>query len=170
MIRYFNVVLLLVFSFFFVGCMQNSRELGPSSYSSRESTSVASIKRGVVISSELITVDHEGTGLGSVAGGIAGGVVGNQMGGGSGKDIMTVAGAIVGSMVGDAASKKQEKAYSYVVELSPSGELVQVVQTGELFPNNAPVFVKTLRSGRVVMSYDSSQGQRYSRPAPTQYQ
>ncbi|HKY01584.1 MAG TPA: glycine zipper 2TM domain-containing protein [Burkholderiales bacterium] len=70
---------------------------------------------GVIESVRATTVRGEGTGLGAVAGGVAGGVVGHQIGGGRGKDVMTVVGVVGGGLAGHEAEKYMRGTKQYEV-------------------------------------------------------
>jgi outer membrane lipoprotein SlyB len=84
---------------------------------------------GVVESVTPVRVKGEGTGLGAVAGGVLGGVVGHQMGGGSGKDAMTVIGAVGGGVAGHEIEKRQRSTTSYQVKVRMAdGSLRTVTQ------------------------------------------
>lgn len=72
---------------------------------------------GVVQAVTTVQRKGEGTGLGAVAGGVIGGVIGNQMGGGSGKDAMTVIGAVGGGMAGHEIEKRQRATTEYRIEV-----------------------------------------------------
>lgn len=70
---------------------------------------------GVVQSVQAIDAKGEGSGLGAVGGAVVGGVLGNQVGGGSGKSIMTVVGAVGGAMAGNEVEKRVKTARHYEV-------------------------------------------------------
>lgn len=72
---------------------------------------------GVVQAVTAVQRKGEGTGLGAVAGGVIGGVIGNQMGGGSGKDAMTVIGAVGGGVAGHEIEKRQRATTEYRIEV-----------------------------------------------------
>ncbi len=57
------------------------------------------------------------SGVGAVAGAVAGGLIGNQMGGGSGKDAMTVIGAVGGGVAGHQIEKRSKTRTEYQVRL-----------------------------------------------------
>jgi len=57
------------------------------------------------------------SGLGAVAGAVAGGVLGHQMGGGSGKDAMTVIGAVGGGVAGHAIERRARTTTEYRVRV-----------------------------------------------------
>jgi|GEM_PF-642526 len=70
---------------------------------------------GVVESVTAVTHKGEGSGIGAVAGGVLGGVVGHQIGGGKGRDAMTVLGAIGGGLAGHEIEKRQRATTDYRV-------------------------------------------------------
>lgn len=72
---------------------------------------------GVVESVVAVKKKGQATGAGAVVGGVLGGVVGHQMGGGSGKDAMTVIGAIGGGVAGNEAEKHIRAETVYQVNL-----------------------------------------------------
>jgi outer membrane lipoprotein SlyB len=70
---------------------------------------------GVVESTREITTRGEGSGIGAAGGAVVGGLLGNQVGGGRGKDIMTVVGAIGGAVAGNQIEGQVNAARSYEV-------------------------------------------------------
>lgn len=72
---------------------------------------------GTVESVRAVREKGAGTGLGAVAGGVAGGVVGHQLGGGSGKDAMTVLGAVGGAVAGHQVEKHARGRTAYQVRV-----------------------------------------------------
>jgi outer membrane lipoprotein SlyB len=68
---------------------------------------------GVIDSVRAIEKAGEGSGLGAVAGGVAGAVLGHQVGGGRGKDVMTVLGAVGGGLAGHQIEKTVKKTKTY---------------------------------------------------------
>jgi len=70
---------------------------------------------GVIDSVRTVTVKGEGTGLGAAIGGVAGGVAGHQIGGGRGKDVMTVVGVVGGGVAGHEAEKHLRGTKQYEV-------------------------------------------------------
>ena len=81
---------------------------------------------GVVESVREIDTKGEGSGLGAVGGAVVGGVLGNQVGGGRGKDVMTVIGAVGGAMAGNEVEKrvKSTKSYSITVRFDDGSSRV----------------------------------------------
>ncbi len=72
---------------------------------------------GIVESVTPVQHKGEGTGLGAVAGGVVGGVVGHQMGGGTGKQAMTVLGAIGGGLAGHEIEKRARSTTAYQLKI-----------------------------------------------------
>jgi outer membrane lipoprotein SlyB len=72
---------------------------------------------GVVEAVTPVQQKGEGTGIGAVAGGVVGGVVGHQVGGGTGKQAMTVIGAIGGGLAGHEIEKRARSTTSYQLKI-----------------------------------------------------
>lgn len=70
---------------------------------------------GTVTSVNAVTVQGSASGLGAVGGAVAGGVVGHQVGGGKGRDAMTVLGAIGGALAGNQIEKSRRQTTRYDV-------------------------------------------------------
>jgi outer membrane lipoprotein SlyB len=70
---------------------------------------------GIVESTREITNRAEGTGVGAAGGAVVGGLLGNQVGGGRGKDVMTVVGAIGGAVAGNQIEGQVNATRSYEV-------------------------------------------------------
>jgi outer membrane lipoprotein SlyB len=70
---------------------------------------------GVVESTREITTRAEGSGVGAAGGAVVGGLLGNQVGGGRGKDAMTVVGAIGGAVAGNQIEGQVKAARSYEI-------------------------------------------------------
>lgn len=68
---------------------------------------------GVVVAVTPVKHQGEAGALGTVGGAVAGGVVGHQMGGGHGKDALTVLGAIGGALAGRELEKQQRSTMVY---------------------------------------------------------
>lgn len=68
---------------------------------------------GVVESVREIAVRGNASGLGAAGGAVVGGLLGNQVGGGSGKQAMTVVGAIGGALAGNQIEKQARATSSY---------------------------------------------------------
>ncbi len=72
---------------------------------------------GEVVAIRTARKEGEGTGVGAVAGGVVGGVLGHQVGGGRGKEAMTVLGAVGGLFAGNEAEKQVRAQTLYLVDL-----------------------------------------------------
>lgn len=70
---------------------------------------------GTVQSVNVVTEAGKASGAGAVTGAVLGGVAGHQMGGGKGKDAMTVIGVIGGALAGNATEKAIKKTQFYEV-------------------------------------------------------
>ena len=70
---------------------------------------------GVIQSVREIDAKGEGSGLGAVGGAVVGGALGSQVGGGSGKKVMTVVGAVGGAIAGNEIEKRVKTTKSYEV-------------------------------------------------------
>jgi outer membrane lipoprotein SlyB len=68
---------------------------------------------GVVESIREITTRGDGSGLGAAGGAVVGGLLGNQVGGGHGKEAMTVVGAIGGAFAGNQIERQAKASRSY---------------------------------------------------------
>jgi outer membrane lipoprotein SlyB len=64
-----------------------------------------------------VQVQGQGSGLGAIAGGVLGGVVGHQVGGGRGKDAMTILGAVGGGLTGNEVEKRQRASTVYDIRI-----------------------------------------------------
>jgi len=64
---------------------------------------------GVVSGVRSETRKGQASGLGAVGGAVAGGVVGHQLGGGTGKTLLTVGGAVAGGVAGNEIEKNMKK-------------------------------------------------------------
>lgn len=78
---------------------------------------VLSSTHGVIESIREVSQKGEGSGIGAVAGGVAGGVLGHQIGGGHGKDAMTVVGVLGGGLAGHEIEKRVRSTKSYVIDV-----------------------------------------------------
>ena len=81
---------------------------------------------GVIESVREIAAKGKGSGIGAVGGAVVGGLLGNQVGGGRGKDVMTVVGAVGGAVAGNEVEKqvKATKSYEVTVRLNDGSSRV----------------------------------------------
>lgn len=70
---------------------------------------------GVIESVRVIETQGEGSGVGAVGGAVVGGLLGNQVGGGHGRDAMTVVGAIGGAVAGNQIEKRSKSTKSFEI-------------------------------------------------------
>lgn len=80
---------------------------------------------GTVQSVNVVTEAGKASGAGAVTGAVLGGVAGHQMGGGKGKDAMTVIGVIGGALAGNATEKAIKKTQFYEVTVRMDDGSVQ---------------------------------------------
>ena len=96
---------------------------------------------GVVEASSAVQQKGQGTGLGAVAGGVLGGVVGHQLGGGSGKQALTVLGALGGGLAGNEIEKRQRATTAYQLKIRMADGSVRTVTQGKALPVGQRVHV-----------------------------
>jgi outer membrane lipoprotein SlyB len=70
---------------------------------------------GIVESTREITTRAQGSGVGAAGGAVIGGLLGNQIGGGHGKEAMTVVGAIGGAVAGNQIEGQVNATHSYEI-------------------------------------------------------
>jgi outer membrane lipoprotein SlyB len=83
---------------------------------------------GVVESTRVITTRAEGSGVGAAGGAVLGGLLGHQVGGGHGKELMTVAGAIGGAVAGNQIEGRVNAAHSYEITVRMDDGSTRTVQ------------------------------------------
>lgn len=133
------------------GCASNQ---GARDYSRAEVGQVARVDEGTVISSEPVTIEGREGILGAATGAVIGGIAGSQIGGGD--DEQAIAG-VIGAVGGGIAGRQIEKSattkpgFRYTVRLARTGELITIVQGGDVaMPNGTPVYVQYGERARVV--------------------
>jgi outer membrane lipoprotein SlyB len=82
-------------------------------HSTATSGRIACASCGVVESTREITTRAQGSGLGAAGGAVVGGLLGNQVGGGHGKEAMTVVGAIGGALAGNQIEGQMNATHSF---------------------------------------------------------
>lgn len=85
---------------------------------------------GVVQAIELVKVDRNALGVGTIAGAVVGGLVGSQVGSGSGKTAATVLGAAGGAYLGHEMEKQSQArtdAYKLIIRMQ-DGTMQTVTQ------------------------------------------
>lgn len=89
---------------------------------------------GTVESVRLIERQGSSSGLGAVAGGVAGAILGNQVGGGSGRTVMTIAGGAGGAYVGNEVEKNSKRSSAYQIKVRMADGSMQTLTQREV-PN-----------------------------------
>lgn len=87
---------------------------------------------GTVESVRLVERKGAGSGLGAVAGGVAGAILGNQIGGGSGRTVMTIAGGAGGAYVGNEIEKNSNKTSAYQIRVRMADGSLRTVHQREV--------------------------------------
>jgi len=85
------------------------------------------VRLGTVVAVNPATIQGDrASGIGAIAGGVLGGVASNAIGGGKGRNIVTVGGALLGSLAGNVIENKIEKrdGFAITVELDKGGTRV----------------------------------------------
>ncbi len=133
------------------GCASSQ---GANEYSRGQVGQISRVDEGVIISSRAVTIQGGEGSLGTATGAVIGGVAGSQVGGGQDERIIAgvigaVAGGIIGQQVDKGASK--QAGYEYKVRLDRNGEIVSIVQGGDIaMANGTPVYVEYGARARVV--------------------
>lgn len=97
---------------------QGASQGEPSRLAGAEKTAGAACAScGTVESVRLVERQGTGSGLGAVAGGVAGAILGNQVGGGSGRTVMTIAGGAGGAYVGNEVEKNSKRSSAYQIRV-----------------------------------------------------
>lgn len=94
----------------------------------------ASVSYGTIVGARPVTVQGNGSGVGTVAGAVAGGVAGSFIGGDWRSNALAgIGGAILGGMAGNAigSTVSQGQAVEFIVREDRGGDIA-VVQTNEL--------------------------------------
>lgn len=104
----------------------------------------ATVREGVVISSEAVTIRPDQNMLGAVTGAVIGGVIGSQIGGGSeertvGGVVGAVGGGVIGNEVSKAANTRQ--GIAYIIDFG-NGKIQEIVQGADIvIAPGTPVYV-----------------------------
>jgi outer membrane lipoprotein SlyB len=84
---------------------------------------------GVIDSINAITTPGSGSGAGAILGGVVGGLLGHQVGGGRGKDVVTVAGAVGGAVIGNQIEKSNKASQSYDIRVRMDDATFQTIRS-----------------------------------------
>ena len=129
-----NSFLLFTFLFaagLFSGCATNPYG---DTYAISDTQQIQTVSYGVIIKTEAVSIEGEGSAVGTIAGAAVGGILGSRVGGGSGSQIATIAGGILGGIAGDQAAKGVSKrsGVNLTIKLN-DGRTIAIVQ--EVNPN-----------------------------------
>lgn len=108
------------------GCASHS---GPSTFNRNEVGRAQTVEAGTVTAIRPVTIQSDGSVVGTATGAVLGGLAGNTIGGGRGRTAATVAGAVAGGAAGQAVTGSTRAGVEITVELQ-SGRTVAVVQEG----------------------------------------
>lgn len=86
---------------------------------------------GVIESIRTIETRGNGSGAGAVGGAVVGGLLGNQVGGGRGKDAMTVVGALGGALAGNQIERLAKSTTRYEIVVRMENGSSRAIQSAE---------------------------------------
>ncbi|PWD87920.1 glycine zipper 2TM domain-containing protein [Ignatzschineria cameli] len=110
------------------GCTNSSLYSGDV-YTGNQAKTVQSVSYGTVVAVRPVTIQAEGSSLGTVSGAVLGGVLGNAMGGGRGRNITTAVGAVAGGIAGNKIEQQVDKVQGVELDIkTDSGQTIAVVQ------------------------------------------
>jgi outer membrane lipoprotein SlyB len=92
-----------------------TRQASPAPVAQNAPAKVKCAECGVVESVRQVEQAGEGTGLGAAGGAVVGGLLGHQVGGGHGKELMTVVGAVGGAVAGNQIEKQVKSTTGYEI-------------------------------------------------------
>jgi outer membrane lipoprotein SlyB len=150
MIRSMHYGMICLAVLLLAGC---ARQIGSNVYSERHVGEASVSYQGKVLSVRKVLVRSERleeNSNGSVVGAVGGGLLGSAFGEGRGRTAMTAVGAIGGAVAGAAAERslREQEALEYVVKLN-DGKILTIVQgLEEPLPVGSPVIVIVGRAGR----------------------
>lgn len=124
-------LMILLSSLFSLGCSNNPYG---DTYAIGDTRQVQNVSYGVLIKVEAVSIEGEGSAVGTIAGAAVGGILGSKVGGGSGSDIAAIGGAVIGGAAGDKAAKGITKRHGVNLTIKlDEGKTIAVVQ--EANPN-----------------------------------
>ena len=99
------------------------------SYDVSDTREIQQVSYGEIIKLSPVTIQGQGSGVGTLAGAVVGGILGSKVGGGSGSDIAAVGGAVLGGAAGNKVGEEASKSagVNIVIKLD-SGGTIAVVQ------------------------------------------
>ena len=104
-------------------------------YSRDQAQREMTVRKGIVESVRLVTVEGTKTGLGGISGAAVGGIAGSNIGGGKGQLVGAIIGAVAGALAGgaieDSVTKTQALEITVQLDSGSSVVVVQASQEGE---------------------------------------
>lgn len=123
----FCITLILLFSaLIFTGCA--SSPYGDT-YSLDDTQQIQNVSYGVIIKTEPVAIEGEGSVVGTIAGAAIGGILGSKVGGGSGSQIAAIGGGVLGGVAGNKAAQSASKrnGVNLTIKLD-AGNTIAIVQ------------------------------------------
>ena len=102
----------------------------PDSFNRSEVGRKQTVEAGTVTAVRPVTIQTDGSTVGTATGAVIGGLAGSTVGGGRGQTAATVGGAVAGGAAGNAISASSRPGVEITVQLD-SGRTVAVVQEGD---------------------------------------
>jgi len=108
------------------GCSSNSYG---DTYSAAETRQIQKVSFGIIIKTEPVSIEGEGTGVGTIAGAAVGGILGSKIGGGTGSTIAAIGGGLLGGVTGNKTAKKVTKRHGVNLTIKlDTGGIIAIVQ------------------------------------------
>ena len=107
---------------------------GSGEQTAAQSKALAALCDGCALVKDVRTEQRkgQGSGVGAVGGAVVGGLLGHQVGGGSGKTLMTVGGAVAGGFAGNEIEKQSKKHTVWVTRVTlRDGSVKTYTQTSD---------------------------------------
>lgn len=119
-------LILLLSAFISTGCATNPYG---DTYALSDTQQVQNVSYGVIIKTEPVTIEGEGSMVGTIAGAAVGGILGSKVGGGSGSQIAAIGGGVLGGVAGNKAAQSVTKrnGVNLTIKLD-TGNTIAVVQ------------------------------------------
>ncbi|MCW8995200.1 MAG: glycine zipper 2TM domain-containing protein [Psychromonas sp.] len=123
---YYITPILLFALCLFIGCASNPYG---DTYALGDTQKIQNVSYGVIIRTEPVNIEGEGSSVGTFAGAAAGGILGSNVGGGSGSQIAAIAGGLLGGVAGNKTAKSITKRNGVNLSIKlDSGNIIAVVQ------------------------------------------
>lgn len=116
-------------------------------YTRAQARQIETVKTGIVQQIDNVTLQDEGTPVGSIGGAVVGGIAASSIGKGTGSAIASTLGAILGGVIGTTVEKQvnSSRGYKIIVKMDGSNEMIAVVQEADI-PFKVGQRVKVLTS------------------------